>query len=227
MVQLMIKRLLKISIKMILILILIAVIINIFVIAYSSPYIYDISDIQNIETYTASMALGAKVYSNGNLSYVLRDRIDHAIMLYDIGKAQKIIFSGDHGQKTYDEVNAMLTYARDKGINSRDIFLDHAGFSTYESMYRAKEIFLVNDLIIVTQKFHIYRSVYIARRLGIRAIGVTSNQHNYYLSTHIKNNLRESLARIKDFIFIEITKPKPTYLGEIIPIIGDGRLTHD
>ncbi len=223
----MIKRVIKNLLSIILVFILVIVAINLYTVLLSSPYIYTMDEIEKIDNHTVTMALGAKVYSNGNLSYVLRDRVDYAIELYKSGKAKKIIFSGDHGTKEYDEVNAMFEYAQSKGIDKADIFLDHAGFSTYDSMYRAKEVFLCEDIIIITQSFHIYRSVYIARRIGLNAIGIKSNQHNYYLSTDIKNNMRECLARVKDFIYVEITRPKPKYLGSTIPIIGDGFLTHD
>ena len=137
------------------------------------------------------------------------------------------MFSGDHGKEEYDEVNAMMDYAISKNVPKKDIFLDHAGFSTYESMYRAKEVFKCDDIIVITQGFHIYRSIYIARNLGLNAIGVKANQTNYVARIDIKNNIREFFARIKDFIYIEFTNPDPTYLGEVIPIFGEAYITHD
>ena len=87
--------------------------------------------------------------------------------------------SGDHGKADYDEVNIMKKFAIDKGVESEDIFMDHAGFSTYESIYRAKEIFGAKDIAIVTQKYHLYRALYIANKLGLEAYGVNSDPRRY------------------------------------------------
>jgi len=201
--------------------------INLYVVSYSNNYIYAIDEIEKLDTHQAAMALGAKVWDSGTLSYILRDRVNYASKLYESGKAERLLFSGDHGTKGYDEVNAMLEHAVSQGVPIEDIFLDHAGFSTYESMYRAADIFECDDLIIVTQEFHLYRSVYTARKMGINAIGIKSDQTNFVARIDIKNNLREFLARVKDFFYVEIIKPEPTYLGRAIPINGDAELTHD
>jgi vancomycin permeability regulator SanA len=131
--------------------------------------------------------------------------------------------SGDHGQKNYDEVNTMKQYAVDAGIPASDIFMDHAGFSTYESVYRAKEIFGAEKIIIVTQRYHLYRALHIANAFGLEAYGVSADLRSYRGQTY--RDIREILARNKDFI-TAIFKPKPTYLGETIPIFGDGNLTN-
>jgi len=121
----------------------------------------------------------------------------------------------------------MRRVAMKAGVPSEDIFMDHAGFSTYESMYRAKEIFRVESAIICTQKFHLSRSVYIARKIGIKAFGVPADRTKY-IEYYLKSSqAREIPARVKDFCFVNIIKPEPTYLGEKIPILGDSRLTHD
>ena len=132
--------------------------------------------------------------------------------------------SGDHGQEEYDEVNIMKQYAIDNGIESSDIFMDHAGFSTYESIYRIKEIFNAKKVVIVTQKYHLHRALYIAEQLGIEAYGVNSDPRQY--QGQLFREIREILARNKDFINC-IIKPKPTYLGETIPVSGDGNITND
>ena len=135
-----------------------------------------------------------------------------------------LLMSGDHGRKEYDEVNTMKQYAIDAGVPSGDIFMDHAGFSTYESIYRAKEIFGAERIIIVTQEYHLYRSLYIAEKLGIEAYGVSATLHGY--GTQEQQNIRETLARFKDF-FYALVKPEPTFLGEFIPISGDAYPSHD
>ena len=132
--------------------------------------------------------------------------------------------SGDNGQEGYDEVNVMKDYAIEKGIPSEDIFMDHAGFSTYESIYRAKEIFQVKKAIIITQKYHLYRALYIANKLDLDVIGVGADPRTY--SGQIFREAREILARNKDFVQV-IFKIKPTYLGETIPVSGDGNITND
>lgn len=170
------------------------------------------------------LILGCQVRSNGNPSDMLSDRLKRGIDLYKQGCAPKIIMSGDHGTKDYDEVNTMKEVAIDEGVPSSDIFMDHAGFSTYESLYRAKEIFEVDKLIIVTQKYHLYRALYIADKLGIKAYGVDADYNTYWGQQN--REIRELLARCKDFLKT-IYKPEPTFLGEPIPISGDGDKTND
>ncbi len=168
------------------------------------------------------MVLGCGVDDNGNPKLLLRDRLGCGVDLYKADAAPKLLMSGDHGRVTYDEVNAMKTYATDRGISSSDVFMDHAGFSTYESMYRARDVFDVDSIIIVTQEYHLYRAVYNARSLGLEAYGVACDKRDYYGQEWM--DARELLARGKDFIYC-IFQPKPTYLGEVIPISGDGDLT--
>src|SRR6185369_10180527 len=126
----------------------------------------------------AAIILGAAVSPNGLLSGVLQDRMDRGIQLYRAKKVKKLLLSGDHGQSSYDEVTAMGRYALQHGVPAEDIFLDHAGFTTYETMYRARDVFQVRRALVVTQEFHLSRSVYIARSLGLEAWGVTSNLHS-------------------------------------------------
>ena len=132
---------------------------------------YISTNISDLPESDAVMVLGAKVYNNGKPSPVLRDRLDYGYELYAQGKVKKILVSGDHGQIDYDEVNIMKDYLIEKGVPREDIFMDHAGFNTYDSMYRAKAIFCIETLLISTQDFHIARSIYIARKLGIDAYG--------------------------------------------------------
>ena len=132
--------------------------------------------------------------------------------------------SGDHGSVGYDEVNVMKAFAVDAGVASCDVFMDHAGFSTYESMYRAKEVFQAKKIVIVTQGYHLYRAIYIAESLGLEAYGVSSDYRNY--AGQSMRELREVLARVKDFGTC-LLKPAPTYLGDAIPIWADGNITND
>lgn len=170
------------------------------------------------------IVLGCQVKPDGTPSHMLRDRLERSIELYNLGAAPKLLMSGDHGQKEYDEVNTMKNYAVDTGVPSSDVFMDHAGFSTYETMYRAKEIFGVKKAVIVTQKYHLYRALYIAERLGIEAYGVPADYRTY--SGQAKRDVREVLARCKDFV-TTILLPEPTYGGNPIPVSGDGNITND
>ena len=170
------------------------------------------------------LVLGCYVKDNGRPSDMLHDRLTRAAELYDLGTARKLLMSGDHGREGYDEVAAMKQFAIEEGIPSEDVFMDHAGFSTYESIYRAKEIFQAEKIVIVTQEYHLHRALYIADRLGLEAYGVSSDYHTYV--GQFMQDFREVLARVKDFA-ICILKPEPTFLGEVIPIFGDGNLTND
>lgn len=170
------------------------------------------------------LVLGCLVKENGVPSDMLHDRLARCVQLYTLGAAPKVLMSGDHGRQGYDEVDAMKSYAVEAGIPSEHVFMDHAGFSTYESIYRAKEIFQAKKIIIVTQEYHLYRALYIAEMFGMEAYGVSSDYHIYWGQS--ARDLREVLARVKDF-GTSLFKPKPTYLGEAIPIWGDGNLTND
>lgn len=170
------------------------------------------------------LVLGAKVRKDGSPSYMLKDRLDLAIALYREKAAPKLLLSGDHGQVHYDEVNAMKNYAIKQGVPEEDLFLDHAGFSTYDSVYRAGEIFQVQRMIVVTQSYHQYRALYGCKKKGIEAWGAASDQAVY--RGQRMRELREIAARDKDFIKWAI-EPEPTYLGEAIPISGSGVVSQD
>lgn len=168
--------------------------------------------------------LGCGVWSGNRPSSMLQDRLEEGIRLYEAGVAPKILVSGDHGRENYDEVNVMKNYLMDAGIPNEDIFMDHAGFSTYESVVRAKKIFQVERMIIVTQKYHLYRALYISSQQGIEAVGVNSDPRAYRGAFY--RSAREWIARDKD-IFSCLFHVKPTYLGDVYDITGDGSVTND
>ena len=184
---------------------------------------YDFENIEELPECDAVLVLGAKANSDGTPSLALKDRLDYALELYEKGKVKKILASGDHGTKEYDEVNTMLNYLLDKGVPREDIFLDHAGFDTYDSIYRARDVFLVESVIISTQEFHMPRSLYIARNRGLESYGYSCDDKMIYKMFYL--NARESLARVKAFLEVEVLHAKPKYLGEAIPISGDGTAT--
>jgi len=167
------------------------------------------------------LVLGCAVRPDGTPSPMLAERLQRSVELYEAGAAPKLLMSGDNGQVEYNEVAAMGNFALQKGVPSYDIFLDYAGFSTYESAYRAKAIFQAEKIIIVTQKYHLHRALYIARALGLDAYGVSSDTQVY--AGQVNRDIREILARNKDFL-TSIFKPKPTYLGDPVPVSGPGNL---
>lgn len=213
------KRIIKVIIILSIIFILDILSINFYVIGSTKDQI----NVKNIKNIDCIIVLGAGVWGD-NPSPMLQDRLDTAITLYKDGKSNKILMTGDHGRKEYDEVNIMKKYAIDNDIPSEDIFMDHAGFSTYESIYRAKEIFKAKKVVIVTQKYHLYRALFIANNLGLEAYGINSDPRMYV--GQAKREIREILARNKDFV-TSLIKPKPTYLGDEIPINGNGNITND
>lgn len=221
------KNMLKILI--IIILILCALIgimmlsINFYVVNKTKSKIVTEKQAKELENVDCILVLGAGIWGD-KPSPMLEDRLLQGIALYNNQTSSKIIMSGDHGKEEYDEVNVMKDFAIEKGVKSEDIFMDHAGFSTYDSVYRAKEIFKAQKIIIVTQKYYLHRALYVAEKLGIEAYGVASDPREY--RGQVVRELREVLARDKDF-FKCIIKPEPTYLGDTIPVSGNGDATND
>lgn len=170
------------------------------------------------------LVLGCQVKSDGTPSHMLEDRLRRSVELYNAQSAPKVLMSGDHGQDDYNEVGTMKQYAIDADIPSSDVFMDHAGFSTYESLYRAKEVFGVKKVIIVSQEYHLYRALYIAEKMGLDAYGVSADYRSYWGQS--KREVREILARCKDMLTTAFDVP-PTYGGEPISIQGDGDITND
>ena len=197
--------------------------INLYVKSSTKNQIIENNDYSNLKDIDCIVVLGAGIWGD-KPSPMLEDRLLQAIDLYQNNVSSKIIMSGDHGKQDYDEVNTMKNFAIDEGVPSESIFMDHAGFSSYESIYRAKEIFGAKKIVIVTQKYHLYRALYIANQLGIEAYGVGADPRQYVGATY--RELREILARNKDFIKC-IFKPEPTYLGDTIPVSGNGDITND
>ncbi len=196
--------------------------INFHIDSKSNPYIFQ--DMNNLPEVETALVLGAKVFQQGTMSGMLQDRVDTAIDLYKKDKVKKILISGDHGREDYDEVNTMKDYLLKKGIKGEDIFLDHAGFDTYDSLYRANEIFKVSSVVVVTQNFHLPRAVYIGRGLKMEVCGFSADRHLYANIDH--NKSREVLSKVKAFLDLNF-HAKPKFLGEKIPISGDSKKSWD
>ena len=197
---------------------------NAYVKGSTAPKILSPEEAAELEDADCIIVLGCLVKADGTPSDMLADRISVGVSLYQNGTSPKLLMSGDHGQKEYDEVNTMKSCAIASGVPSEDIFMDHAGFSTYESIYRAKEIFGADKIVIVTQQYHLHRALYVAEALGIEAYGVSADLRSYAGQT--KRDLREVLARIKDMAYA-LFKPLPTYLGDPISLDGSGDVTND
>lgn len=198
--------------------------INIYMLSSVSDLIVSPEDAAKLDNVDCVIVLGCLVKKDGTPSDMLADRIETGISLYELGVSDKLLMSGDHGQKEYNEVGTMKDYAIAAGVPSEDIFMDHAGFSTYESVYRAKEIFGAKKIVIVTQEYHLTRALYIAKSLGIEAYGVSADIRTY--SGQLVRDGREMLARAKDFAYT-VFKPSPTYLGDPVNIHGNGNVTND
>lgn len=166
------------------------------------------------------LVLGARVWDNGQLSAVLKDRVDAAIALYKEGAAPLLLMSGDHSSDSYNEVQAMKDYAVEQGVPADSILMDHAGYSTYESMYRAKAVYGMDSCIVSTQKYHLYRAVYIGTAVGMDTRGVIADQRTYARQGYY--DLREAAARCKDF-FLSVFKPQPAYMGLGVPYLEQGK----
>ncbi len=170
------------------------------------------------------LVLGCGVRDDGSPSHMLEDRLKRSLELYGLDAAPKLLMSGDHSRGGYNEVGAMKQFAIAAGVPSADVFMDHAGFSTYESLYRARDVFGAKKILIVSQEYHLYRALYIAQALGLEACGISADYRSY--SGQSLREVREVLARCKDFV-TAIFLPEPTYLGSPIPLTGSGDVTND
>lgn len=174
--------------------------------------------------YDCILVLGAGVRANGTPSPILADRLDTAIDLWEAGASERVLLSGDHGTPEYDEVGVMLDYLVDRGVPAEAVFLDHAGFETYDSMYRAHAVFQAASAVVVTQAYHLPRALYLADAVGLDAVGARAPGDSR--SGQSAREIREVAARVKA-VWMALTRPEPRFLGDPIPLTGDGRVTHD
>ena len=180
---------------------------------------YISADINKVPGAQVAMILGAAILKNGGLSPILRERVDRAQTLYETGKVEKILVTGSNSTLEDNEVNPVRIYLLKNNIPGQDIFLDHAGFDTYSSMYRARDIFLADSMIVVSQSFHLPRAIFLARALGIKAYGLEADRGHYLW----RNYFREMFANVKA-VFNLIFDREPKYLGEPVPLTGEGNI---
>lgn len=174
---------------------------------------YRRNEVAQVPRERVALVFGAGVRGE-RLSRMLAERVNAAIALYQDDKVEKLLMSGDNSSPDYDEVTAMQRYAMARGVPERDITLDYAGFSTYESCFRAKAVFGVDAAVLVTQNFHLPRAVYTCRALGIDAVGLgTPDWGSYRNELMISYTLREAGATLKALLDVHVTHPQPTFLG--------------
>ncbi|MCC6146893.1 MAG: YdcF family protein [Anaerolineaceae bacterium] len=182
--------------------------------------IYSRSKIFSVEDTPPSrvaIVFGAGLWRDGSPTAVLRDRIATAVQLYKAGKVQKLLMSGDNRQDNYNEPASMKEFAIKLGIPEKDIVLDYAGLRTYDTCYRAKEIFGLSEAVLVTQHFHLPRAVFICNNLGVKAVGAIADQRQYTPHTHQYWKLREIIASFVALWDVWVAKPSPI-LGDPEPI---------
>jgi SanA protein len=176
----------------------------------------------NLPASYTCLVLGAGVYSDGKPTPVLEQRLKGGLSLYQAGVVKRFLLSGDHGSRHYDEVNRMRDYLLAKGVPEEDLFTDHAGFSTYESVVRARQVFKVTDVTIVSQGYHLPRAVFLARTIGLNAHGYMADGQR---SLGFSRNWRREYPALIKALFEVVFRPAPSFLGEEVPITGDSALS--
>lgn len=182
------------------------------------------ADATTLQPAYTGLVLGARVAPGGTPSYVLAARLESALELYRLGKIRRLLLSGDHGHRNYDEVNNMKRFLTGRGVPERDIFLDHAGFDTYNSIVRARDVFQVSSVIIITQGFHLRRAVYIAQKKGLNVQGFIAPMPD--VEARRFQSAREVLANVKAVMEVLINR-RPHFAGPVIPITGNSKLSYD
>lgn len=190
--------------------------INLYVLNIGSKKIY--TSIETTPKHEVALVLGARVYPGGRLSNVLEYRVNSAIELYRAGKVSKILMSGDNGDARYDEVTAMRNYAIKHGVDPDDVVRDYAGFRTLDSVLRAKELWGIDSMVIVTQRFHLQRALYIARKYGIAVDGYAAKDLNNP-GGMMRLQVREVGARLLAF-FDVLTGRNPRLMGRVENLSG-------
>ena len=215
------KKLVFTVVFLVLLIVIFTTVINIYMINNTKNRIININNLDSYKDADAILVLGCKAY-NDRPSLMLSKRLEKAYEVYQ-KLPIKILLSGDHGSNEYDEVNIMKEYLLSFDMPRKDLFLDHAGFSTYDSLYRAKNVFGAKKIIVITQKYHMYRALYLADKLGLDAIGVVADDIPQK-GIMLKNEIREILSRDKNF-FKGLLKPQSKYVGEYISLNQDGEIT--
>jgi SanA protein len=190
---------------------------------YAGPHLFD--DPGSVPAREVALVPGCRVYPDGTPSPALADRLAAARELYEGGRVGKILVSGDHRAPEYDETNAMWRWLTERGVPSTDVYLDHAGLRTLDTMQRAAEVFGVTGAVVCTQEFHLPRAVFLARRAGIDAVGLRADRRTY--RKWARNRVREFFAKTVSFADSYLLHTEPRHLGRPISLSGDPHATHD
>lgn len=174
-------------------------------------------DLESVPSKYVAIVFGAGIRADGTPSKYLRDRLDAGVLLYKSGKVKRLLLSGDNGSNRYDELKVMKEYCANAGVPAADIFVDYAGFDTYSTVYRAKDLFKVDEAIMVTQVYHLERAIFLGEKMGISCVGFAADNGSYQLAA--KNEFREQLALVKSFVDVSRNR-KPKYYGGNIDIRG-------
>lgn len=191
--------------------------INYYVLSFSNDHYY--YNVDWLDEKFIGLVFWASVIWNKTPSEILKDRLKVAQKAYEEWKIKKIIVSGDNSTVSYNEPQVMKNYLISIWVKSEDIYMDHAWFDTYSSLYRARDIFWATELILFTQDFHLKRAMYLANRLWIEAFWVETNLQKYHRENYY--DFREFFARIKAFLNVDIFNRKPKFLWERVYIIDD------
>ena len=202
---------------------LVAAILHLHVLYSASGHVHDLATAPEMPII---LVLGASVRPDQQPSDMLRDRLITAAELYRMGRGKKVLVSGDHSSPDYDEVSVMARVLEEQGVAPEDIFLDHAGFRTLDSMYRARKVFGVERALVVSNPFHVARAVFLGRSVGLDVEGVEAEAlRPYSLNTRIEHHGREILARLWAWLDVYALDTQPRSLEGQTQIEGDGRRT--
>lgn len=195
---------------------------NAWVLTHGGPAYETATEVPN---HSVAIVPGARVHAGGTPYPALADRLEAALALYEAKRVDRILVSGDHHQQGYDEVNGMQRWLLDRGVAADDVFLDHAGLRTLDTMERAARVFQVRDAVICTQRYHLGRSLFLAHAAGIDAVGLVADRRVYPQAQ--RDAVREALARGRAFADVYVLGTEPRFLGEPIPISGRAEASYD
>lgn len=205
--------------------VLVVMLANLHVTSRAKGRLYTLEEVEQIPAREVAIVLGARVMPDGDPSTSLADRLDAARLLYAHGKVKKILLTGDHGTRGYDELEAMFAWMLDHGVPPEVLYVDHAGFRTLDSMQRARHIFEVEEAIVCTQQFHLARSLFLGEQQGMDVLGIAADKRRY--AKHQANLRREAVARTVALLDVYVLRRGPKLWGEKIPISGPPEPSYD
>ena len=180
-------------------------------------YGQSIYSVETVRRERVAIVFGARIYPDGRVSSMLGDRVETAVQLYHAGKVDKLLLSGDNRFEEYDEPGRMMDFALARGVPAEDIQPDYAGRRTYDTCYRAREVFSLTSAVLVTQEFHLPRALFTCERLGLDVVGVAADRQSYSRRSLAWSTVREIPALLIALVDV-IRHTPPPVLGDPIPI---------